>query len=144
MFRYIIAVILLASSAFAETYSWVDKQGVMHFTDQAESVPSSDMNNVTKSDDISKPTPKKRSKSTSGSFTPTTRESRLEEIRNRKFPVLKVGMSLNDVIGELGMYEKVNTSEGAYGSRKQYIFDNIGTWYVYITNGKVTSWQTSN
>lgn len=135
MFRYIVALLLLAPPAFGETYSWEDKQGVMHFTDSPENVPSNKTTKVTKRKDIEKPKPEPDYNSS---------EAILKRIRARKPAVLKVGMSLNDVIDELGMYKNVNTSEGAYGSRKQYIFDNTGTWYVYITNGKVTSWQTSS
>lgn len=128
----IIAFLLAATPVFCETYSWEDKQGVMHFSDRAESVPSGNKGKVTIRKDIEKPK------------VMSTNDQIEERMRTWKPTVLKVGMSIYDVVDELGMWSNKNTSQGAYGTRIQYVFNNRGRWYVYTTNDKVTSWQNNN
>lgn len=45
---------------------------------------------------------------------------------------------------KLGNCGKINSSTGSYGVHKQYVYRGCGggsTKYVYVENGKVTSWQ---
>lgn len=56
---------------------------------------------------------------------------------------LSVGMDEKYLPMVKGKPKKVNVSEDAYGTRKQYIYNRSnGNDYVYTVNGKVSSWQT--
>lgn len=54
---------------------------------------------------------------------------------------LSIGMYEYELKALLGLPESVNTSVGSWGTHKQYVYPS--GWYVYVENGKVTSWQTS-
>ncbi len=57
---------------------------------------------------------------------------------NYKYKIIEIGMDEHEVIAILGHPKEVNTSVGAWGTHKQYVYPDR---YVYIENGKVTSWQ---
>ena len=46
--------------------------------------------------------------------------------------------------GKPGLYGRINKSVGSYGVHRQYVYrkcSSCSTTYVYVKNGKVTSWQ---
>ena len=51
---------------------------------------------------------------------------------------VQLGMSEAALLCSWGRPERVNRSVGSWGEHKQYIY---GGRYVYVENGKVTSWQ---
>lgn len=59
-------------------------------------------------------------------------------IRNRQ---LSQGMSECAMRASMAGHPKINKTVGAYGTHKQYVFDN-GV-YVYVENGEVTGWQNT-
>lgn len=70
-------------------------------------------------------------------------ESRTQEIPASDWPDidatrLRIGMREVSMVCALGYFHDVNTSVGSWGTRKQYVFNCC---YVYVENGKVTSWQ---
>lgn len=71
------------------------------------------------------------------------------EAANRKLTINKkqasrgivmIGMSECTLVASYGYPDDINRSVGAWGHKEQYVYKALGT-YVYITNGKVTSWQ---
>jgi hypothetical protein len=59
-------------------------------------------------------------------------------IKNKSF---NLNDSECDVLSALGRPKRVNTSVNKYGTNKQLVYENV---YVYIENGKVTSWSTNH
>jgi len=56
---------------------------------------------------------------------------------------LSVGMDEAYLPAVKGRPRKVNVTESASGTRKQYVYErSSGNEYVYTVNGKVTSWQS--
>jgi len=60
---------------------------------------------------------------------------------------IKIGMSEQALIASWGKPTKINKTVGNLGVHKQYIYGSYSKYekpkYVYIDNGKVTSWQVS-
>lgn len=56
---------------------------------------------------------------------------------------MTIGMFASDVSELFGNPTKKNTSTGEWGIHEQWVYDNpyVKVKYVYIENGKVTSWQ---
>jgi len=59
---------------------------------------------------------------------------------------IKIGMSEKQVLSSWGTPEKINKNVGAWGVLEQWIYEghisSYGTsYYVYVENGIVTSWQ---
>ena len=63
-------------------------------------------------------------------------KSELDLIMRRR---IQLGMSEEGLLCSWGKPKDVNTSVGAWGVHKQYVY-GLGL-YVYIKKGKVTSWQ---
>jgi hypothetical protein len=61
--------------------------------------------------------------------------SELDLVKNKQ---IKIGMSECALRASLGGFPAVNTTVGSYGTHKQFVFSG---GYVYVENGKVTSWQ---
>lgn len=56
---------------------------------------------------------------------------------------LQVGMDEKYLPSMKGIPDKVNVTESASGTRKQYVYERSrGNEYVYTVNGRVTSWQS--
>lgn len=53
---------------------------------------------------------------------------------------IALGMSQEDVIAAWGKPDRVNTTVTALGKHEQWIY---GDTYVYVSDGRVTSWQTT-
>ena len=53
---------------------------------------------------------------------------------------LFIGMSELALRASKGMPSNINTSTGTWGTHKQYVYGDYGP-YVYVEDGKVTSWQ---
>lgn len=68
-----------------------------------------------------------------------------EEIKLIKEKKIRIGMSEEALIASWGSPRKVNRSVGRYGVHKQYVYGSHSGYstptYVYVENGKVTSWQ---
>lgn len=70
-------------------------------------------------------------------------EAKAKQAENAVPLDLSVGMDEKYLPVVKGEPDKVNVSEGAYGTRKQYVYHRSkGNDYVYTDNGKVTSWRT--
>jgi len=54
--------------------------------------------------------------------------------------LVRVGMAEHIAVCSWGPYLDVNTTTGAWGTDKQYVFGQFGP-YVYTRNGKVTAFQ---
>lgn len=69
-------------------------------------------------------------------------EDEIVLIKDRK---IRIGMSETALIASWGSPNKINRSVGNYGVHKQYIYGSYSRYssrtYVYVENGKVTSWQ---
>ncbi len=75
-------------------------------------------------------------------------ESDVELIKKK---TIRAGMPECGLLAMLGLPKPpsycgtINTSGGAYGSRKQYVYRPCGSYgktiYVYVESGKITSWQ---
>ena len=63
-----------------------------------------------------------------------------EEIKLIKKRQINIGMSENALIISWGEPLKTNTTVGCYGTHKQYVYYYC---YVYVENGIVTAWQSS-
>lgn len=64
-------------------------------------------------------------------------ERELQAIENRQ---IFIGMSEEALLLSWGNPSDINSSTGAWGVHKQYVYGDFGP-YVYVENGKVTSWQ---
>ena len=65
------------------------------------------------------------------------RQRELDEKEAQK--TLYLGMSRYELIDRWGRPTDINTSVGSWGTHEQFIYP--GGLYVYLQNGKVTSWQ---
>ena len=52
-----------------------------------------------------------------------------------------IGMSEDALIESLGRPNDINVSVGSWGTHKQYIYGGYDGTYIYVENGKVTSYQ---
>jgi len=52
---------------------------------------------------------------------------------------IRLGMTECGLNASWGGHPRINVSTGSWGTHKQYVYDNGS--YVYVENGKVTSWQ---
>jgi hypothetical protein len=59
-------------------------------------------------------------------------------IKNKSF---NINDSECDVLSALGRPKRVNTSTNKYGTNKQLVYETV---YVYLENGKITSWSTNH
>lgn len=66
-------------------------------------------------------------------------EKTAQAILNNK---IFIGMSRSALIESWGRPQKINTTVTEYGKEEQFVYGNFGP-YVYVENGKVTSWQKS-
>lgn len=64
----------------------------------------------------------------------TSRE--IHAILNRE---IFIGMSNLALLASYGLPEDINTTTGSWGTHSQYVYP--GYRFVYVENGKVTSWQ---
>lgn len=66
-----------------------------------------------------------------------------DEIDLIKKRMLRIGMSESALLAAKGFGHDVNRTVNKYGVRKQYIYGTeiSNRKYVYVENGKVTSWQ---
>ena len=68
-----------------------------------------------------------------------------DEIRLIKEKKIRIGMSEEALIASWGRPRKINRSVGSYGVHKQYVYGSYSKYsspaYVYVDNGKVSSWQ---
>lgn len=54
---------------------------------------------------------------------------------------IQIGMSEAALVCSWGRPDRINTSTGSWGTKKQWVY---GTGqYVYTSNGRITSWQQS-
>ncbi len=51
-----------------------------------------------------------------------------------------IGMTVRALEASLGRPDRINTSTGEWGTRKQYVYGDYGP-YVYVEDGAVTSYQ---
>jgi hypothetical protein len=114
----LIAVLLLPVMAFAETYQWVDADGITHFSD----TPTQGYN-VKKRSDVK--------------GLPTTKFVEREDKSH-----MKVGLTMDEVYGILGGQGEwdSNCSYTMNGEYCQWVRSH-GIIYVYTLDGLVTSWQ---
>lgn len=63
--------------------------------------------------------------------------ARIREIRNGE---ISLGMTEDQVLASWGSPRKVNNSTGRWGNHQQWIYGDFGP-YVYLENGRLTSWQ---
>ena len=78
-------------------------------------------------------------------------EKRAKELRwssalnkNIRRDVVVIGMDADDLIWSMGEPSKINESVGRWGKHEQFIYRNSNIKYIYVQNGKVTSWQAAN
>lgn len=66
-----------------------------------------------------------------------------DECRNTSSHEVYIGMPEGQVVCQTGEPERENRSTNRYGTNVQYVFNGISgdTWYLYVTNGKVSSWH---
>lgn len=63
--------------------------------------------------------------------------ARIKEIQNGQ---ISLGMTEDQVLASWGSPRKVNNSTGRWGSHQQWVYGDFGP-YVYLENGRLTSWQ---
>ncbi len=68
---------------------------------------------------------------------PLTQRSKRPEPISR----LKIGMTKKEVIECMGNPYDINKTTNSSGVREQWVYGSVGSIYVYIENGIVTSWQ---
>lgn len=56
-----------------------------------------------------------------------------------------IGMPEAEILCQTGRPSTVNKSVSKYGTRTQYVFEGLSgdRWYLYTTNGVISSWQES-
>ena len=68
-----------------------------------------------------------------------------EEIDLVKSKEIRLGMSEKALLASWGTPTKTNKSVSSFGVRKQFVYGTFSKYssptYVYVENGKVTSWQ---
>lgn len=53
--------------------------------------------------------------------------------------LINIGMSEAALVCSWGLPNRVNTSTGSWGTKKQWVYG--GGQYVYTSNGRITGWQ---
>lgn len=57
--------------------------------------------------------------------------------------IVVIGMSKDDLFWSIGEPSKTNESVGVWGKHEQLIYRHSNIEYIYVENGKVTSWQAA-